>query len=561
MTAQNEAAANSETAAEEAPRYLLLRNGIYYLKRKIPVGTEGAFPNSKGQVFKSLHTSDLAQARRQLAIEVREFDRLCAAERAKKSPTKQALDKTRRRQPGAEKYLLAEHIPIIIERFEQSFLVMDDIERDEVAEQDDDDEADAMLEGRREMLEKQLASYRRSSALRRFSIMEELATGLLEADRLIAPPGSKLRQELMEQLLAKEIQVLAEQLKRLDGEGKPTPPERQLPQAPRALTTLRDAHEDWCSGQRVAKTVDTYEQFVTEFETVVGAVPLVSLSKEHVSQYRAWLAERSLKLETAKNRMGALATLVRHAQKELEPTLALNVFENLLLNSFHTTPSHEERRQYNVDELQRLFSSDLYTGAYRARGQTSEALYWSPLIGAFAGMRIEEVAQLRVSDVEKIQGTWAFTIARRHADQHVKNKGSVRRVPVHEELMRCGFLAYVDDQRRTPDSSLFPSLRNLNKYERWAAALSKRYAALLDRIGLTDPRLDFHSLRYSFKQQCSICNITGATADALAGHWLGEGDSSRVYLKQDGQYPYSVLVEAIAKLSYQGLNLSHLYRN
>jgi integrase len=564
MTAHDRAAADAVPAAESAPLYLHLREGIYYFKRKIPVDVAAAFPDCKGTKLKSLRTGDFTQACKALATKVREFERLCAAERAKKSPAKQAVDKTRRRQPGADKYLLPEHIPVIIKRFEHSFLVMDDFERDELAEESGGDEAVtvALLDDRVELLENQLKRYRRFAALRQFEVMDEVASGLLEADRLIASPGSKLRTELLEQLLAKEIEVLAEQLKRLEGVGKPTPPERAYPPEPRALTTLREVHEHWRAGQSRAKTVDTYELFVAEFETVVGAIPLVSLQKEHVLRYRDWLAaQRSLKLETVRNRMGGLATLVRHAQKELEPGLTANVFDNLLLTEFESTESHEERRQYHLEELRRLFSSELYTGGYRPSGQTREALYWSPLIGAFAGPRIEEVAQLRVSDIEQIQGTWTFVIAERQAGQHVKNSGSVRRVPVHTELIRCGFLEYVDAQRRTPKASLFPSLRNQNKYEQWAAALSKRYAAYMDRIGLKDGRLDFHSLRYSFKQQCTVCGIISEVRDALAGHWLGEGSAGRVYLKQDGQYPFPALVEAMAKFSYQGLDLSHLYRN
>jgi hypothetical protein len=79
---KNESAARSahlatttQTSRKPLPKYLFLRSGIYYFKRKVPQGVSHAFPQAMGgQVWKSLGTDLLERARPPLAAEVTEFE-------------------------------------------------------------------------------------------------------------------------------------------------------------------------------------------------------------------------------------------------------------------------------------------------------------------------------------------------------------------------------------------------------------------------------------------------------------------------------------------------------
>lgn len=548
-------------SAEGRPEYLASRGDTWYFKRKVPKGFEDAFPeSSSGTVWRSLRTKDYDEACERLREHVLDFEKALRTFKKKTGPSCAKPSEN----GGTERYLIPEHIPIILQRYEHSMLVQDDDERSEIGEETrgNPHEREQRIAERRELLARQLADYKSAAAVRESDIVEELASDILHVDRLVAPPGSLVREAFVDDLLRLEVKLLNEQLSRLDGEGGKTPPASEYPLAPRDLATLRDALDAWKKSQSRDKTIHTYERFVDEFESVVERVPLIALGREHVYQYREWLEGSGIRRDTAKNRIGGLATLFEYAAAEglgqEQFHGKANPFSGLRLDAFADTASHEERRPYREDELQKLFSSELYRGEYVPQGQTAEALYWSPLIGAFSGGRLEEIAQLRTANIQRIQGTWALELWEREPGQRLKTKSSFRRVPVHQELIKCGFIAYA--QKQDPSGLLFPSLRNENKYESWSAALSSSFARYMDRAGLNDKRLDFHSFRYSFRQQCANCGIGTEVRDALTGHWDGDREAGRTYLKDsDRQYPWPALVAAMAQFKYSGLDLSHLH--
>lgn len=207
-----------------------------------------------------------------------------------------------------------------------------------------------------------------------------------------------------------------------------------------------------------------------------------------------------------------------------------------------------------------FFKSRVYSSDYRPGGQVSEAAYWVPLVAAFAGARIEELCQAGVQDVSCINGVWTLRIAELDEGQAIKTDGSWRYVPIHEELIRCGFLVYVASVRVAGRQRLFPTLRNDNKYKLWSNALGKWFSRYIDSIGLTDDRLCFHSFRFSFRQWCTHSGISDEVRDALTGHWVSDATPGRGYMRvAERQYPFPLLVKAMHSLNYGGLDLSHLY--
>jgi integrase len=237
-----------------------------------------------------------------------------------------------------------------------------------------------------------------------------------------------------------------------------------------------------------------------------------------------------------------------------------NPFENIDFSGVPERPAFEDRRAYEVSELSALFNSPLYIQGPQTMGQAKESSYWAPLVGPFVGARIEEIAQLRIEDVQQINGVWALRIANLDAEQHLKTDTSYRFVPLHEEIIRCGFLVHWAQMARQGHTRLFPSQSNQNKHKRWSNALGKWYSAYLTKIGLKDERLCYHSFRYTFKQRCTQCGIQDEVRDALSGHWVSKSTPGRVYMKTSGrQYSFPSLVNAIRMLRYDELDLRHMY--
>ena len=178
------------------------------------------------------------------------------------------------------------------------------------------------------------------------------------------------------------------------------------------------------------------------------------------------------------------------------------------------------------------------------------------------GPTLEEIAQLRLEDIQCINSEWAFRICSLGPDQQLKSPGSFRMVPMHDEIIKCGFLAYAAEQKRAGKTHVFPAQLNENQHKNWSNAVGKWYSRHLDSIGLTDIRLCFHSHRFTFKQRLTLCSVQDEVRDALAGHWISANrqKSGRGYMAAPlKQYQFLALVQAIKKLRYDELDLSHLY--
>lgn len=542
----------SPSALECRPHVLYLheRDGWFYFKRKIPVAIQWAFGGVK-QVWKSLETSKFDEAVEALTASLKVFDAEAENARKTKSAAAARREQVRKRGTGTTKYLLDAHIEPLLERFEHAHLITDDDERCGLTRPE--------LIERGSELGAALAQMLEQAATETYSGYEEVAQELLTGEQLLAPPGSDIRHTLLQRLLQRDIRIVEIQLERL--RGKVTPTTKAEPPPPRHLMSMLDIFQSWSATQTSPRTIDTYRGFVAEFEHVAGALPCVAVGLDDVEVFCGRLEARGCSRETVENYIGGLATLLRHGiSKGLMPLATANPFEVCNLDHIVKRPMSEDRRAYEITELNIFFQSRLYTSDFRPEGQVAEASHWGPLTAAFTGGRIEEISQARTEDILLINGVWAFRIAELDKDQGIKTDGSWRYIPIHAELIRCGFLAYVASVRLAGHRQLFPSLRNKNKYKLWSNALSKWFSRYLDSIGLQDDRLCFHSFRFSFRQWCTHSGISDEARDALTGHWVSKSTSGRGYMRvAERQYSFPLLVKAMEAFRYGELDLSHLY--
>jgi integrase len=211
----------------------------------------------------------------------------------------------------------------------------------------------------------------------------------------------------------------------------------------------------------------------------------------------------------------------------------------------------DERLPYELKDLQRLFASPVFASGFRPRGGAGAAAYWLPILALFTGARLEELGLLRTTDVQQADRIWFLDIHNLDPGKRIKTKSSKRKVPIHPELLRLGFLRYVEKRRELgKDVNLFPDLKPDGKgvvtgnWSKWWG----RYAR---SVGVTDRRKVFHSFRHTFKDACRAAGIEEAIHDALTGH--SGGGVGRTY---GIGYPLSVLAGAIKKIRYPGVVLA-----
>jgi integrase len=208
------------------------------------------------------------------------------------------------------------------------------------------------------------------------------------------------------------------------------------------------------------------------------------------------------------------------------------------------------REHIPVEDLQRLFASEVFTQGARPRAGKGEAAYWLPLLALFSGARLEELGQMTVQDVKRTtDGIDYFEVTDQGDGQRLKTKGSRRAVPIHPELIRLGLLSYIEEREAAGDARVFPLLRK-DTHGKWTSGWSQWWARYRRSVGVDRRWHDMHALRHTFKRQCRECGIPRDIHDALTGHHSGAvGDS------YGGQYPIKPLWEAIKKLRYDGLVL------
>jgi integrase len=494
----------------QLPKYLHRRGKSFYFKRRIPTDVADDFPHFKGQVWKSLDTDNLAKARVYLAVELTEFELTVAnLRRAQALAVAKDMPEQSKRVPFS-----------IVRRIKSA------VDKAPVSSEE------------------------------KFTVAIEGRT----AERLTASSTGAAEQTPLSSTTLGQNPAKLSGSKKGVGTATSAAGTHVIAVTAKIAPTMSHLFEDWKQKQTRQRTINAVHTVVMEFRTLNGHIAVDTLQKHHVRGYRDYLIARHLSKRTVENRLGFLSTLMRHGMREMVEQLTFNPFENIDVIGATGLRKPKDRRAYAVSELNSIFSSRLYTEGYRPDGQTADAAYWVPIIGPFVGARIEEVCQLRIEDVQRVNGVWCVRICDLGMDQNVKNTSSFRRVPLHEMVIKSGFLVYAARMAKAGHDRLFPTLTNDNANGIYSNSVGKWYGRYLESIGLTDHRLDYHSFRYTFRQQCSLCGVENEVRDALTGHWLNKNDSGRAYMKgENRQYPFPKLTVAIQQLRYEELKLLHIF--
>lgn len=161
----------------------------------------------------------------------------------------------------------------------------------------------------------------------------------------------------------------------------------------------------------------------------------------------------------------------------------------------------EERLIWTRADVKKFFNSPLYRGCLSRSRRTKPGTvvirdwkFWAPLIGAYTGMRREEVAIIRVGDVVNEDGVCYFNL--RRVAEELKTPASERYVPVHKVLQEIGLLDELVSGRKE-NEYLLRGLKRSAVGNRRGEALGKWFGQYRRAIGLKSEKMDFHSFRHS----------------------------------------------------------------
>lgn len=182
-----------------------------------------------------------------------------------------------------------------------------------------------------------------------------------------------------------------------------------------------------------------------------------------------------------------------------------------------------KQRAFKADELKRLFEGEAYHRFAAAVDQQPQ--YWLPLLGLFTGARVNEICQLNPQvdiDTEGEIPFFDFT-TESEGDERIrktiKNRTSIRRVPIHPRLISLGFLKFARAQKKAGFKLLFPDWppskgKASAKAEKW-------FREFLRDVGLRDETpgktlLGMHGFRHTFLNRA--LNLGIANAEVITGH-------------------------------------------
>lgn len=222
----------------------------------------------------------------------------------------------------------------------------------------------------------------------------------------------------------------------------------------------------------------------------------------------------------------------------------------------------DKRKEYYNEQLHALFyKSSWYTKELENNLKDNPSKIWLPLILLFSGCRLNEMAQIRLSQIEIKDNINFFRIEAKYKDQKLKNQTSKRKIPIHQTLIDLGILDFIDSQRKNNKERLFEELYYTNN-KGYGQAFSKRFndkdfkkewlsKSDIAKIEEEDILLDLHSFRHNFSG-----SLKGLIEDGLLEYFMGHTQNSES-LKRYGKYRPELMFDNISKCEYK-INFDNL---
>ena len=326
--------------------------------------------------------------------------------------------------------------------------------------------------------------------------------------------------------------------------------------------------------QTIKETQQTYEDVIeligdkpiSEYSNIDGRdyrTSIISLprNRKKIKQYRDFNLHELLKMdvpeedrmtgETQTKLISRMTSLWNFLIDEYPEYVTQNVFKKKSV-TITSKKAKDKRESFTDEDIQTIFHHKNFLPSIfetNANQIIKYPYYWIPILACLMGARLEEICQMRVTDVKKVNGIWVYRI-REEGDYgsevtKVKNPYSERDIPLHPELIdTLNFLQYVNHIKKMKQERVFWELpkrgdvysKNVGRF------FNQKY---LVKIGLKKKGKSFHSLRHSVETNLTNANVNGRFIDFLQGH-SQKGVGGSVYMK--GIKPDVLLNDCIEKL-------------
>ena len=323
--------------------------------------------------------------------------------------------------------------------------------------------------------------------------------------------------------------------------------------APNALMlskAMADHLSDLTGARLHQKTVLESRHTLRLFAGIIGEdVPVASLTQDHVRAFfegvRYWPSNATkrpayrdlsvpevIKLAKRNDEPEPAAwTMAKHRQRLSVFLVSLVEGKHLAVNPLAgiraiSTPDSEDTGSPFTDaELKAIFDPvELPKWALKYPHR-----WFGPILGLYSGARVNEIAQLRLEDIETIDGVPGFFVRKVGKKQSVKNKHSRRFIPLAQPEIDCGFLDYVKEAREAGLERLFPDLPNSTGLG-YGRQLSRQFSVYIKRQGVSEKGQGFHGFRHTIASKLDEAGVSASAIGALTGHGTGQTVLEKFYI-------------------------------
>lgn len=216
------------------------------------------------------------------------------------------------------------------------------------------------------------------------------------------------------------------------------------------------------------------------------------------------------------------------------------VFDGMKVPKAKSAPT--DRKPFTVAQSRQIYAELTVNQSGLVR---SDSHKWGALLGMFTGARLNEICQLEMTDIQQEGGIWFLNITDEgDNNKSVKANASRRKVPLHAELIRVGFLDFVET--RKGGARLFPDF-SFSKNGGYGRNLGRWFnESFLPRLNMKHQSLVFHSYRHTMVTRLGQADVPQPLIQCIVGH-AREGVTQEVYMR-DG-YRMVQLRDAIEKFA------------
>jgi integrase len=289
-------------------------------------------------------------------------------------------------------------------------------------------------------------------------------------------------------------------------------------------------------------------------EHIGAETPIAAITAQHIVSYRDALrrlrprsmragGESFLARQTSNEDTRISATTVENLfnpcraffrwAKGQQGYISVNPAEDVRLPRVKKAKGVKSRRPFTAEELRTIFSAPVFTGMKTAKRRfepgsvvIKDAHFWIPILGYYTGARLGELVQLHLADVRLDDPVPHFVITEEGSaergtgeEKMVKSHAGVRRVPIHQDVLDLGFGDFIQRrlQDKRPHKRVFWQV-GFGADGQPSTVFSKWFARLLDKVGLKDPALVFHSFRHTAEDAFRNALLPQYVIDRIIGH-------------------------------------------